>query len=155
MGLKNLPAMQETQETWIWSLGQEDLLEKVMATHSSFLAWKIPWTEESGGLQSIGLQKVGHDWSNLAAPWLGNSQLHMLGFSGDTDLEHFSSKLERYMWFLLLFVCSQVLWFTVSRQGRIQLPHSVCLLHEESCATPANLPRWMPYFRWRGNYMFS
>ena len=48
-------------ETWVQSLGQEDPLEKEMATHSSTLAWKIPWTEESGGLQSMGLQTVGHD----------------------------------------------------------------------------------------------
>ena len=55
--VKNLPAMQETQ---VQSLGQEDPLEKVMATHSSILAWKIPWAEEPGGLQSVGLQRVGH-----------------------------------------------------------------------------------------------
>ena len=47
------------QETWVWSLGWKDLLEKGMATHSSILAWRIPWTEEPGGLQSIGLQRVG------------------------------------------------------------------------------------------------
>ena len=49
------------QETQIQSLCQEDPLEKVMATHSSILAWRIPWTEEPGGLQSMGLQKVGHN----------------------------------------------------------------------------------------------
>ena len=49
------------QETWVRSLGGEDLLEKAMATHSSILAWKIPWTEEPGRLQSTGLQRVGHD----------------------------------------------------------------------------------------------
>ena len=46
---------------WVGSLGQEDRLEKEMATHSSILAWRIPWTEELGGLQSAGSQKVGHD----------------------------------------------------------------------------------------------
>ena len=56
--LKNLPAMQETQ---VLSLGREDPLEKGISTHSSVLAWKIPWTEEPGGLQSIGLQRVSHD----------------------------------------------------------------------------------------------
>ena len=56
--VKNLPAMQETQ---VQSLGQEDPLEKEMATHSSILPWEIPWTEEPGRLQSIGLQRVGHD----------------------------------------------------------------------------------------------
>ena len=55
---KNLPAM---QETWVQSLGQEDPLEKRMATHSSILSWRIPWTEEPGGLQSMELQKVRHD----------------------------------------------------------------------------------------------
>ena len=54
--VKNPPAMQETQ---VQSLGQEDPLEKEMATHSSFLAWRIPWTEEPGGLQSIESQRVG------------------------------------------------------------------------------------------------
>ena len=53
--LKRLPAM---QETWVPSLGQEELLEKKMATHSSILAWRIPWTEEPGGLQSTGSQRV-------------------------------------------------------------------------------------------------
>ena len=54
---ENLPAM---QETWILSLGWEDPLEEGMATYSSILAWRIPWTEEPGGLQSLGLQRVGH-----------------------------------------------------------------------------------------------
>ena len=56
--VKNLPAM---QETLVQSLGREDTLEKDMATHTSILAWKIPWTEEAGGLQFIGVQRVGHD----------------------------------------------------------------------------------------------
>ena len=56
--IKNLPAMQEAQ---VQSLGWEDPLEKEMATHSSILAWKISWTEEPGGLQSMGSQRVGHD----------------------------------------------------------------------------------------------
>ena len=56
--VKNLPTMQETQ---VRSLGQEDPLEKGIATHPSILAWEIPWTEEPGGLQSMGLQRVGHD----------------------------------------------------------------------------------------------
>ena len=56
--VKLLPAM---QETWVQSLGQEDPLEKEMATHSSTFAWKIPWTEEPGGLQSMESQRVRHD----------------------------------------------------------------------------------------------
>jgi len=55
--VKNLPAMQEFQETQVQSLGGEDPLEKGMATHSSILDWRIPWTEVPGGLQSMGLQK--------------------------------------------------------------------------------------------------
>ena len=56
--LKNLLAI---QETWVQFLGGKDPLEKEMATHSSILAWRIPWTEESGGIQSMGSQRVGHD----------------------------------------------------------------------------------------------
>ena len=56
--LKYLPAM---RETWVRSLGGEDTLEKEMATHSSILAWRILWTEEPGGLQSMGSPRVGHD----------------------------------------------------------------------------------------------
>ena len=54
----------EMQETWVQSLGREDLLEEVMATHSSVLVWRFPWTEEPCGLQSVGLQRVGHDGSD-------------------------------------------------------------------------------------------
>ena len=59
--LKNLPSM---QETWVWSLGWEDPLEKGMATHSSILAWRIPWAEEPSSLQSMGSQRDGHNWAN-------------------------------------------------------------------------------------------
>ena len=58
--VKNLPAMWETQ---VWSLGWENPLEKGMALHSSTPAWRIPWTEKPGGLQSMGSQRVGHDWA--------------------------------------------------------------------------------------------
>ena len=59
--VKNLLAMQELQETQVQALGREDPLEKGMVTHSNILAWRIPWTEEPGGLQSMGSQRVGHD----------------------------------------------------------------------------------------------
>ena len=59
--VKNLPAI---PETWAWSLGQEDFLEKEMATYSSILGWEVPWTEKRGGLLSMGLQRV---WHNLMA----------------------------------------------------------------------------------------
>ena len=59
--VKSLPAM---QETWVQFLGWKDPLEKEIATHSSILAWRIPWTEEPGGLQSMGSQRIGHDRVN-------------------------------------------------------------------------------------------
>ena len=58
--VNHLPAM---RETWVRSLGQEDPLEKEMATHSSTSAWETPWMEEPGGLQAMGLQRVGHDFT--------------------------------------------------------------------------------------------
>ena len=66
--VKNLPAV---QETLVWSLDWEDPLEKEMVTHSSIFAWKISWTQERGGLQSMGSQRVGHDWatSTNSLPW--------------------------------------------------------------------------------------
>ena len=53
----------DLQEAWVQSLGKEDHLEKEMTTHSSIFAWEIPWTEETGRLQSMGSQRVGHDWA--------------------------------------------------------------------------------------------
>ena len=70
--VKHLPTM---RETWVQSLGREDLLEKEMATHSSILAWKIPWMEDPGRLQSMGSLRVRHDWA---------TSLH---FIGRTDAE--------------------------------------------------------------------
>ena len=64
--VNNLPAMQEPHKTWVWSLGQRDHLKEGVATHSSIFAWRISWTEEPGRLQSIGLWRVGHNWSDLA-----------------------------------------------------------------------------------------
>ena len=58
LSVKNPPAL---KETWVQSLGQEDTLEEEMATHSSMLVWRIPWIEEPGRLQFMGLQRVGHE----------------------------------------------------------------------------------------------
>ena len=74
--VKHLPAMWEIQ---VLSLGQEDTLEKEMATHSSTLAWKIPWMEEPGRLQFMGLQRVGHDWT---------TSLHFTGGSDGKESTH-------------------------------------------------------------------
>ena len=75
--LKRLPGM---WETWVRSLGREDPLEKEMATHSSTLAWRIPWTEEPGRLQSMGSQRVGHDFTFT---------FKSIYFNGNTSLNFF------------------------------------------------------------------
>ena len=67
--VKNLPANAGEVRDAGQSLGGEDPLEEAMATHSSILAWEIPWTEKPGGVQSIGSHRVGHDWSNLACTY--------------------------------------------------------------------------------------
>ena len=80
--VKNLPAM---QETCVWSLSREDLLEKGMSIHSSIFAWRILWTDEPGGLLSMGLQRVRHNWATkttlllshvwfFATPWIAAHQ---------------------------------------------------------------------------------
>ena len=66
------PGGLQIQDTWVQSLGQEDPLEEGMATHSTVFAWRIPWTEEPGGLQSIGLHRVRHYWRDLAHTHVGN-----------------------------------------------------------------------------------
>ena len=79
--VKRLPTM---WETWVWSLGWEDPLEKEMAIHSSSLAWKIPWMEEPGGLQSMGSQRIGHDWATkLKLQNLSRSEAVVLQYVGD------------------------------------------------------------------------
>ena len=62
--VKNMPAVQEPQEMWVWSLGQEDPPEEEMTAHSSLLVRLVPWTEEPGGLESVGSQRVGHNWAS-------------------------------------------------------------------------------------------
>ena len=84
--VKTLPAM---QETWVRSLGQKDPLEKGMATHSSILDWRIPWTEEPSRLYSMGSQRIGHDWAT-----------NTFTFNGDTDIEggmYGESNMETYI----------------------------------------------------------
>ena len=76
--VKNLPAM---QETWVQSLGWEDPLENGMATHSSILAWRIPWADEPGGLQSMGSQRVRHYWETNTFTSLSRFMFHILHLS--------------------------------------------------------------------------
>ena len=87
--------MQEMKETWVRPLGWEDPLEEEMASHSSVLAWKIPWTEEPGGLQSMGLQRVGH---NLATEQQQQQQAKLGGkitVFGNFDLSMNLSKIPK------------------------------------------------------------
>jgi len=127
--VRNLPAM---QEIWVWSLDQEDPLEKEMATHSSTLGWEISWTEEPGGLQSTGLWRVGHDWatehtqnSSLFSFW---RNLHMVsptsiymstalyqGFLFSTSSPIFaicklSDDSNSYRWWVILWFWFAFLW---------------------------------------------
>ena len=69
LAAKTLKCLSTMPETRVWSLGWEDPLEKEMAIHSKTTAWKIPWTEEPGGLQSMGSQRVGHDWATSLSLW--------------------------------------------------------------------------------------
>ena len=80
--VKNLPIMQDTM---VWSLGEEDPLEKEMTTHSSILARRIPWTEEPDGLQSMGLQRLGHDWATNTHPWIELRFRDHYSFPGSSD----------------------------------------------------------------------
>ena len=68
--------MQKIEETWVQSLGREDPLEEDMTTHSNILGWRILWTKEPNGIQSMGWQRVGHDWSNLAHSIHGMSSVY-------------------------------------------------------------------------------
>ena len=94
--VKRLPAM---WETWVRSLGQEDPLEKEMATHSSTLAWKIPWMGEPGRLQSMGSQRVGHDWA---------TSLHFNYFQKTLDIHN----LKRIIQFKQVPFENVEVWFT-------------------------------------------
>ena len=86
--VKNLPAMQELWERQVRSLGWEDPLNKKMATHSSILAWRTPWIEEIGGLQSMGSQRVGHDLRDLACMYGNHS-----GEGNGNPLQYFAWKI--------------------------------------------------------------
>ena len=88
--VKNLPVNAGDRRDGVWSLGGEDPLEEGMATHFSILAWRIPWTEESGRLQSIGFQRVGHDWSDLTRMHIAKI---MLSFAPSATGNLFASEI--------------------------------------------------------------
>ena len=97
--VKNLSAM---QETWVQSLDQEDPLEKGMATHSSVLAWRIPWTEEPGRLRFLGSQRVGHDWVTNTHKNVLNSNLLYSAIPWTSRCTFNSKTLNLKLWFLTL-----------------------------------------------------
>ena len=82
---KEHASMQETKEMWVWSLGQETPLEKGMAAHSRILNWRIPWTEEPGGLQSMGSQRVRHNWSDLAHMCIPHNNKRNISLGNNTN----------------------------------------------------------------------
>ena len=88
--VKHLPAM---QEAWVQFLGQEDPLEKEMATHSSTLAWRIPWREEPGRLQSMGLQRVRHNWATS----LHFTSRHFTSHASKVMLKILQARLQQYV----------------------------------------------------------
>ena len=111
--VKNPPAMQEMQETQVRSLDWDDPLEKVMATHSRILAWRIPWTEEPGGLQPLGSRRVGHNWATSHSGinwwkglgiWCGYLVLfrymHKMGFLGGSVVKNLPAIQETWVWSL-------------------------------------------------------
>ena len=84
LAVMNLPAM---QETWVWSLSREDPLEEGVSTHSGMLAWRVPWTEEAGGLQSLGSQRVGREHTGIRVQQASQGALavkHPLANAGGT-----------------------------------------------------------------------
>ena len=96
--VKNLPASAEDQETQVGVPGQEVPLEVEMATHSSILAWEIPWTEEAGGLQSIGSQRVRHDWvTKYNTHYLMNVCIQIIAS------ESWNHGIEHYRTFIIIF----------------------------------------------------
>ena len=89
--VKRLHAM---WENWVWSLGQEDPLEKEKATHSNTLAWKIPWMEEPGRLQSMESQRVGQDWTTSLHYWIIYT-IYVKGMAEDEIVDSISDSMDR------------------------------------------------------------
>ena len=94
--------MQETQEMWVRSLGQEDSLEEEVATHSSILAREISWTEEPGGLQSTGSQRGGHDRPHMHDPLCGASSKHFVRAYSILVTYRYEEEEQFYIYKLLL-----------------------------------------------------
>ena len=95
LAVKNLPATQEPQERWVQSPGPEDLLEEEMATHSSILIWRIPWTEDPDGLQSMRSQRCRNNLSNLACMHLS---------CNDSNTKLIDTSITSYSYFVFVHV---------------------------------------------------
>ena len=145
--LKFLPAM---QETWVWSLGWEDPLEKEIATHSSILAWRIPWMEEPGGLQSMGSQRVGHDskantalllslvfMNNCIWTWWILNSIWFFWSDSRVPLLRTQAELKSLLWeFVPQFSDIHVdTWSNISMYYVILQFLCVCVLVAQSCLT--------------------
>ena len=124
--LKSLPGIQETR---VWSLGQEDTLEKETATHSSTLAWRIPWREEPGRLQSMGSQRVGHHWATSLSLTRKRVSVHLFinkaiftfknrtSFltKGQKPIRLFSSTLQQMSCCYHTFEVALICWYKIQR----------------------------------------
>ena len=126
--VKNLPAM---QETWVQSLGREDTLEKGMATHFSILAWRIPWTEEPGRLQSMGSQRVWHDWATNTHT---QTNIH--------------SPLKSTGWNLFHLFCKTIIFFSVVslKLFRGGFGMAACCIEDFIFFTPKFVDYYLSYF---------
>ena len=121
--------MQEMQERWVQSLGQEDPLGKEMATHSSILAWKIPWTEEPGGQQSLGLQRVGYD---RATEWLSAANyFHLEGQTAFTALTKRKQCRTFTCWPGISCPCCSPTEITISQNSTISRGHSGTMMEQD------------------------
>ena len=128
--VNNLPAV---QETWVWSLGQEDPLEKKLATHSSILVWRIPWTEEPGRLQSTGSQRVRHDGAT-----------HTLTFHGHTPYTGGSQIWTRAIWHYTAcpLGCATLALWKGKGQNWTQM-QGACSLHSPVSCPPRTSHLWV------------
>ena len=113
--VKNLPVI---QETWVLSLGWEDPLEKGMATHSNILAWRIPWTEEPGELESMGLQNIREDWMmNVMTYDVAHLSMCLISFSDEASVKIFGP-LKNWIVFSYCWIFSvlSIFWITILYQ---------------------------------------
>ena len=113
------------QETWVWSLGRENSLEKDTAGHSSVLAWAVSWTEELGGLQSIGLWRYGHDWGYMLLQ-IGNFSISLSIFSiWEQDLSPIPNFLFFFnLWWILSYIEMKQPWVCLCSPSWSPLPPS-------------------------------